>query len=138
VVFEVLFKSQSAHCGTNLHNLALHMLPEKIVLKNSTMVDTLINKLASISMTIYVQLEKKFVISFPKVLFILPRHSSQYATARVKLAKHRVEPQDYLTFCLVKRKKVTLYLKVITQCFDLGVLVQVLIYHLRTSRLSTH
>ena len=57
---------------------------------------------------------KKIVISFffPKVLFILPRHSSQYATARVKLAKHRVEPQDHLTFCLVKRKKVTLYLKV--------------------------
>ena len=89
-------------------------------LKNSIMVDTLINKLASISMTIYVQLEKKIVIFFPKVLFILPRHSSQYATARVKLAKHRVEPQDNLTFYLAKRKKVTLYLKVITQCFDFG------------------
>ena len=50
-----------------------------------------------------------------KVLFILPRLTSHYATARVKLAKHRVEEpqvQPALTFCLTKRKKVTIYLKV--------------------------
>ena len=52
------------------------------------------------------------IISSLKVLFILPRLSSHCATARVKLAKHRIEPQDQLTFCLVKRKKVTLFLKV--------------------------
>ena len=60
-----------------------------------------------------------------KVLFILPRLTSHYATARVKLAKHRVEepqvqPAMALTFCLVKRKKVTIHLKVLCSfCYTL-------------------
>ena len=57
-------------------------------------------------------MENSTFFPLSKVLFILPRLTSQYATARVKLAKHRVENVDQLTFCLAKRKKVTLYLKV--------------------------
>ena len=87
---------------------------DTILAQNSTIACgySKINKLASISMTMCPIGKNCNFLFFLKVLFILPRHSSQYATARVKLAKHRVEPQDHLTFCLVKRKKVTLYLKV--------------------------
>ena len=47
-----------------------------------------------------------------QVLYILPRITSTHATARVKLAKHRVEPHHHLTFGLAKRKKVTIWIKV--------------------------
>ena len=52
-----------------------------------------------------------FFLSF-QVLYILPRITSTHATARVKLAKHRVEPHHHLTFGLAKRKKVTIWIKV--------------------------
>ena len=45
-------------------------------------------------------------------MYILPRITSTHATARVKLAKHRVEPHHHLTFGLAKRKKVTIWIKV--------------------------
>ena len=47
-----------------------------------------------------------------QALYILPRITSTHATARVKLAKHRVEPHHHLTFGLAKRKKVTIWIKV--------------------------